>query len=146
MTVSAGQPPEGTDPTTDPSFRELPQALDTVITTAVVTAAVVPFVQAVARKAAEGSYDAVRSLVRRMFLDARARNGGTGNPPKPLLIVKNDDPSLKAILYVKPDMTDAAIRALAELDLDGISDKGGRPARLQIFWNEAGTRWQIDRK
>lgn len=137
---------EGQDLRTHPDFGEPPRALGTVITTAVVTAAVLPFMQGLAKKAAEDSYDAVRSLLRRVFRTARAKNGGAVEAPKPLLIIKNDDPGLKAILYVKPDMTDAAIYALAELDLDGIAGTRGKSEKLQIFWDETAGRWQIERK
>lgn len=115
------------------------QALGTVLTTAVVTAAVVPFVQALAKKAAEDSYDAVRSLLRKAF---RAARKNSAIPARPLLVVKNDDPGLNAVLYAKPDMTDEAIRALADLDLGTITGS----AKVQIFWNERTGSWQIDRK
>lgn len=140
-----GQLP-GDPSATDPGSGEHAQALDTVITTAVVTAAVVPFVQALAKKAAEDSYEAVRSLLKRTFRDARGKKAAAADPPKQLLIVREDDPGTQAILYVKPNMSDAAIEALAELYLDVIANKGRKPDKIQIFWNETSNRWQIDRE
>ncbi|GGU73363.1 hypothetical protein [Lentzea flava] len=121
-----------------------PQALGTMITTAVMTAAIVPFVQELAKRAAQDSYDATRTLLRRLFREARTKSG---DGPGQLLIVKDDDPGAKAVLYAKPDMSDEAIRALAELDLDGLTAKNRKkPDKVRIFWDEAAGRWRVDRK
>ncbi|WP_410575498.1 hypothetical protein [Amycolatopsis sp. cmx-4-61] len=138
--------PPGDSPAAEPVPGEWSPALDTVITTAVVTAAVVPFVQTLVKKAAEDSYDAVRSLLKRAFRDARGKKGAAADPAKQLLIVKGDDPGVQAVLYAKPDMPDSAIAALAELDLDAITRTGRTPDKLQIFWNESSNQWQIDSK
>jgi len=125
----------------DLSVEEPAEALETVIITAVVTAAVVPFVQTLAQKAAEDSYDAVRSLLRRRFREARVASKEPAGPVRPLLVVKNDDPGLDVNLYAQPDMDDAAIRALAELDL---SDAVRGRRKLRVYWDEQAGRWQID--
>jgi hypothetical protein len=146
--TAADHRPERVDAVEDADAVGSPQALGTVITTAVMTAAVVPFVQAIAKKAAEDSYDAVRSLLRRMFRDARTKNGGAANGATSLLIIENDDPAVQTMLYARPDMSDAAIRALSELDLDDATGKSrrGKPKKVRIFWNETSGQWQIDRK
>lgn len=115
-----------------------PQAFDTVLVTAIVTAAVVPFVQALAAKAAEDSYAAVRSALRRRFREAR---GADEPEAEPLLIIRNGN----LTLYARPEMTDAAIEALAGLDLAAITE-AARTGQVQIFFNETTGRWQIDQR
>jgi hypothetical protein len=115
-----------------------PQAFDTVLVTAIVTAAVVPFVQALATKAAEDSYAAVRSALRRRFREARGADQPEGEP---LLIIRNGN----LTLYARPEMTDAAIGALASLDLAAITE-AARTGQVQIFFNETTGRWQIDQR
>lgn len=121
------------------------RAFGEVITTAVMTAAVVPFAQSLAKKAAEDSYEAVRSLLRRMFREARA--GKDDDIPNTLLIIQNDDPQLNARLYARPDMSDVAIRGLADLSFDQAitgADRG-KVVKLQVFWNEAAGCWQVNK-
>jgi hypothetical protein len=113
---------------------ENPQALDTVITTAVVTAAVVPFVQGLISRAAEDSYQAVRNVLRRRFAAARGREPDPGS--RPVLVIKDGD----VALFIRPELDDDAIVKLADIP-------GSLPAgRLQIYWNEAERRWQIDER
>ncbi|MGW1341925.1 hypothetical protein ACWCOV_12830 [Kribbella sp. NPDC002412] len=118
------------------------EALETVIITAVVTAAVVPFVQTLVQRAAEDSYDAVRNLLRKRFREARVASKEPAGPVRPLLVVKNDDPGLDVNLYAQPDMDNAAIRALAELDLGAAAH--GRSKKLRVYWDGQAGRWQID--
>ncbi len=114
-----------------------PHALDAVITTAVITAAVVPFVQGLVARAAEDSYQAVRALLRRRF--AAARGGREPDPTsRAVIVVKSGD----VTLYLRPEMDDEAIRGLA--DLPGMLPPGEERGRIQVFWNEAAGRWQID--
>jgi hypothetical protein len=125
---------EGFDPAPHP---EDPHALDAVIATAVITAAVVPFVQGLVAKAAEDSYQAVRALLRRRFAAARGGREPDG-ATRAVIIVKSGD----MVLYLRPEMDDDAIRGLAELPRMLPSGEGR--GRIQIFWNEAAGRWQID--
>lgn len=115
-----------------------PQAFDTVLVTAIVTAAVVPFVQTLVTKAAEDSYAAVRSALRRRFREARGADPHDGEP---LLIVRNGNMTL----YVRPELTDAAIEALSTVDLAAIAE-AARARKVQIFFNEVTGRWQIDQR
>jgi hypothetical protein len=118
------------------------EALETVIITAVVTAAVVPFVQTLVQKAAEDAYDAVRDLLRCRYREARVTSEDQAGPVRTLLVVKNDDPGLDLNLYAEPDMKDAAIQALRELDLSKATR--GRSKKVRVYWDEHAQRWQVD--
>ncbi|EID52327.1 hypothetical protein [Saccharomonospora xinjiangensis] len=120
-------------------------ALGEVVTTAVITAAVLPFVQTLAKKAAEDSYNAVRDWLRRQFGDAAA---DSADGSRALLVVKDPDPKLDLAVYVGPAMSNEAIRALEDLDLGQISDKAkrGKNASTQIYWDAAAQCWRVVHK
>ncbi|OKI18694.1 hypothetical protein A6A25_39340 [Saccharothrix sp. CB00851] len=114
-----------------------------MIATAAVTAAVVPFVQAIAKKAADDSYDAVRGWLKGLFRDSKAKRIPPGGAPKELLVVTDLDPKIK--LYLPTDLSDQAIRALEQLDLDTGVARGKRDkvTKLPIYFDERTGTWRI---
>jgi TPR repeat protein len=111
---------------------------EAVAGTAVVTAAVVPFVKALAAKAADDTYGAVRNLLRRI---AR-RHTRKGTPaPDQLLIV--EDPAAALTLHIRTQATDDALQALAKLEdveAEPRGRKGGK--RRVIAWNAETKSWR----
>lgn len=83
---------------------------------AVLSAAVVPFVKALAAKAADDTYGAVRNLLRRI---ARRR---TRSPAQEQLLVV-EDPAVPLTLHIRTQATDEALRALADLDLTAVDTR-----------------------
>jgi hypothetical protein len=72
--------------------------------------------------------------VRTRFTAARGREPDAAS--RPVLVVKDGD----VVLFVRPELDDEAIGKLAELP-------ASFPARrVQIYWNEAERRWQIDER
>lgn len=118
---------------------------DAIVTTAVVTAALMPFVQTLAAKAAEDAYEAVRTLLHRLFREHRTNGSGEqsrrdaaigvlivekhgtdtpedrdelqydGYGERRLLIV--EDPDTRVALHLWGNVPDDAICALVALDL-----------------------------
>ncbi|WP_125727623.1 hypothetical protein [Kibdelosporangium aridum] len=133
MAVEPVQEPNGTA-----------NALGEVIATAAVTAALVPFVQAVAKKAGEDSYDAVRGWLRGLFHKAKDKRTPPGENPRELLVVSDLDPSVK--LFVPTDASDQAIDALTHLDLSNELErrKRGEVAKIRIYFDKRTGTWRTD--
>jgi len=119
-----------------------------VITTALITAAMVPFLQALATKAAEDSYNAVRVLLsriaRRHGAKARRQADQAGTGTGVLLIV--GDPKRNLTLRIRTDATDEALRALAKLDLSSTTpdSQTERSSPLRLEWNPDTHSWRIE--
>ncbi|MEU6780078.1 hypothetical protein ABZ912_12800 [Nonomuraea angiospora] len=117
------------------------RALGDVIVTAIITAAVVPFVQTLMTKAAEDSYAAARSWLRRQF-----KKGDPEDRGETLLIVKDPDPGVNVTLYLKPDASDEALRALEHVDMDAVAAEAKQDAvtKVQVYWDESAGRWRTE--
>jgi len=101
---------------------------------AVVTAAVVPFIQTIATKAAEETYDAARAVVRQLVRKDKHEADRSTSSSSPLLV---EDPSSRLSLYMATDVSDEAIRALARLDLDAATKAFPDKTRVRLVWNAA---------
>jgi TPR repeat protein len=114
---------------------------EVVAGTAVLTAAVVPFVKALASKAADDTYSAVRNLLRRI---AHRHTRKSAPAPDQLLVV--EDPAVPLTLHIRTQATDEALRALADLDLSDV-DTGHRGRkrvkRRVIAWNPETRSWHV---
>jgi hypothetical protein len=121
-------------------------ALGEVIATATVTAAVVPFVQALAKKAAEDTYSGVRDWLRELFRKSKTKRVPPGHRPSELLVVQDDEPNLNLRLYVPTEASDRALRSLEQLDLteEVARAKRGKVARVRVYWDEREGRWRTD--
>jgi hypothetical protein len=121
-------------------------ALGEVIATASITAALAPFVQQLAKKAADDAYDGVRSWLHGLFQGAKAKRGPAGDRTGKLLIVRDPDPSFNLSLVIPTNLSDRAIRALDQLDLDTAVTTAcrGKVAKLYIFWDEGTGRWCVE--
>ncbi|WP_143264105.1 tetratricopeptide repeat protein [Amycolatopsis kentuckyensis] len=106
---------------------------------AVLSAAVVPFVKALATKAADDTYDAVRNLLRRI-----ARRRLRSPAPDQLLVV--EDPAVPLTLHIRTQATDEALRALADLDLAAANARrrGKKRVERQVIAYDPQTKsWRI---
>ncbi|MFI0467619.1 hypothetical protein ACH347_26365 [Saccharopolyspora sp. 5N102] len=118
------------------------QSLGTAILTAVVTAGVLPFVQEMMKKAAEDSYTALRSWLKRKFHDARGEEEAPVDPStRNLLVVK--DPDTQRSLIVEPGMSSDAIVALGELDLEKLFRDAGN-GKVAVYYDRATGRWRAE--
>jgi hypothetical protein len=121
-------------------------ALGEVVATAAITAALLPFTRELAKKAAEDTYDGVRSWLGGLFQSSKAKRVPAGHRNSKLLIVRDPDPTLNLSLIVPTNLSDRAIDALDRLDLEEAVTKPrpGKPARVQIFWDERTGLWRIE--
>lgn len=121
-------------------------ALGEVIATASITAALVPFVQQLAKRAADHAYDGVRSWLRGLFQGAREKRGPDGQRINKLLIVRDPDPALNLSLVIPTDLSDRAISALDRLDLDTAvtTARRGKVPKVHVFWDEQAGQWSIE--
>lgn len=114
--------------------------LTTVAASVALTTAVIPFVQGLVTRAGEETYDLVRRKLRalvRKHADVE-RHPQAGD----LLVV--DDPSLPLRLHLRTDVTDEALRALAELDFPALAD--GRPEHpATVSWDPEIRSWRVTR-
>ncbi|MGW7521138.1 hypothetical protein ACWGJ2_36710 [Streptomyces sp. NPDC054796] len=116
-------------------------SLGALIATSVVTAAVMPFVQTLATKAAEETYEAARRLLERAF----ARNRHTeedGYCTNRLLVVKDPDPQLNLALHLWTDTSDGALQELQRLDPAELEPLRGQGVR-RVFWNQYTRAWEV---
>lgn len=114
-----------------------------VVVTAVVTAAAVPFLKTLMTKAAEDTYTAARTLLKRLFRNGKSAELGAESQPK-LLIVKDSGAELDLALHLGVDTHDEALRKLADLDLDAVAGdaKRRKVKKLTIRWDEATRSWK----
>jgi hypothetical protein len=108
----------------------------TAVSAATVTILVVPFIQALASQAAQGSYEAARNVLRRMFRRGSDRRDTLAQPSERILIA--EDFGHQLTLYIPTEATDEALDALAQLDLS--SDSPG--CRGKLRWNSALRKWE----
>ncbi|MGS2646912.1 tetratricopeptide repeat protein [Streptosporangium sp. LJ11] len=101
----------------------------TTVATVVTTCALVPFVEALIGRLADGAYDGVRGKLRKLARKL-ARNG---EPAESTLIVVND-PGSHLRLHMRTDATDEALAALRDVDLSG------PPGALR--WNPETRKWE----
>lgn len=97
--------------------------------TVAVTMAVVPFVQALASRAAQDAYEGARELLRKIARRHRADDE-----------VVISDPQADLTLRIHIEATDEALRALAGLDLRA-RQTGESPA--EVIWNRERRSWEI---
>ncbi|MEU9287743.1 hypothetical protein AB0D57_24310 [Streptomyces sp. NPDC048275] len=109
----------------------------TIVVTAVVTTALVPFIQALATKAAEEAYGAARSLISRLLhRDQRATNTP---PPGPVLHVLRDSQSGTRLELSADRLDDEALHALTLADLEALAAPDPAGKTVTIRWdNEVG--------
>ena len=122
-------------------------AFGEVIATAAVTAALLPFVQQLAKRAADHTYDGVRSWLLKLFQGAKAKRGPVaGRHTAKLLIVRDPDPAFNLSLVIPTDLSDSAIRSLERLDLDAAAAaaRRGKVKKVQVFWDERTGQWSIE--
>jgi tetratricopeptide (TPR) repeat protein len=106
----------------------------------VVSLAVVPFVQALAGKAAEHAYATVRTILRRIATRhdthewAAERSGHDGV----LLVVQ--DPVAEIELHIRTTASDEALDALADLALP--APQPGAVTRARVRWDEGRRAWR----
>jgi TPR repeat protein len=108
--------------------------LSTVVTSVVITAAVLPFVQALAAKAAESTYSGVRTLLAKLA----ARYAG-GRPAESVLVVV-EDPTHDLKLHLRTDETDEALQTLVGLEPTIRDLTGSR--RVRLAWDPATKTWR----
>lgn len=101
-----------------------------IITTAVVTAALVPFVQAIAAKAGEDVYRAVRRLLPRLLPSREERPH--------VQTIEVVDPDTRTRLRLDVDLPADAVERLAEVDEHAVQASD----RL-IYWDRERRRWTV---
>jgi len=111
-------------------------SLETVVATAAVTTALVPFLQALAGKAAEDVYAALRRLAGR-----RPHTRPPADREAELLVV--EDPDGDVALYVWLDDSDEALRALAELDPQRLLRNRFWAGTAALVWDRAAHAWRL---
>jgi hypothetical protein len=112
--------------------------------TAAVTTAVVPFIQALAAKVAEGAYGQDRHLVRRLL----HRDVESSQPPEPdadnepgLVIANDSDAGITLFLW--SNASDEALRALSALDLSELTLRRPDQGQVRLVWHSATGTWHI---
>lgn len=108
--------------------RIAPTGVPEILTTAVVTAALVPFVQAIASKAGEDVYRAVRQLLPRL-LPSREK-------PPHVQTIEVVDPETRTRLRLDVDLPREAVERLAEVDASTVqaSDRLIYSDRQRRIW------------
>jgi TPR repeat protein len=119
----------------------LPTDWGTIVTTAMITSAVIPFVQTIVTKAAEDSYTAARALIRDLLRKHGKRERQPGRGSEPHVLVK--DSRLDIALELRPDMSDDALRALAQLDLEELARRCADRGSVRISFNPATGAWEV---
>ncbi|WP_410667750.1 hypothetical protein [Amycolatopsis sp. cmx-4-68] len=112
---------------------------EVVAGTAVIAAAVVPFVKALAAKAADDTYGAVRNLLGRI-----ARRRTRSLAPDQLLVV--EDPAVPLTLHIRTQAADEALEALRDLDLTAVEARRRGKKRVErrvIAWDPQTKSWRI---
>jgi tetratricopeptide (TPR) repeat protein len=109
--------------------------LPTVVTSVLISAAVLPFVQTLAIKAAEGTYSAARALLARLA----ARYARNHRPAASTLLII-EDPTHGLKLHLRTDETDEALQALSALE-QTIKESGGRRG-VKLAWDPASKTWR----
>lgn len=107
-----------------------PASIPEILTTAVVTAALVPFVQAIASKAGEDVYRAVRRLLPRLL--------PSGKKPPHVRTIEVVDPDTRTRLRLDVDLPREAVERLAEVDATAVQASD----RL-IYWDRQRRRWTV---
>ncbi|MGW3493154.1 hypothetical protein [Streptomyces sp. NPDC001020] len=112
----------------------------TVVVTAIITTAVVPFVQALASKAAEHAYETARTLTRRLLL----REDRAAAPPSggPVIYVLEDSQSGTRFELRSGRLSDEALLGLTLVDLEALAapDPSGRT--VTIRWEDSVGVWR----
>jgi tetratricopeptide (TPR) repeat protein len=130
-----------------PAYGGVPE----VVVTALVTTAVLPFVQALASKAAGDAYAQARTLIGRLSLRRPGvRNGGGGGgsaanaeAQEAARFVVVDDPEIGITAYLSAEVSDEALRALAALDLGELTVRRPDEGRVRLIWHQASGTWRI---
>ncbi|MEV7890406.1 hypothetical protein ACWD3I_24385 [Streptomyces sp. NPDC002817] len=121
-----------------PQFRGEPT--HTIVATAVVTTALVPFIQALATKAAEEAYGAARSLISRLLhSDQRAT---TPPPSGPVFYVLQDPQSGTHLELRTGRLDDEALHALTLTDLETLAAPDPAGGTVTIRWDDSVGLWR----
>lgn len=112
-----------------------------VIAVVVATMAVVPFLQAIATRAGDDAYAAIRAMVRWLWRRGREQPGAprVRRPEDRLLVVEDPDPKLRLAITLGTDTPDHRLRALRDLDIDAITDGA---ENVLIEWHEPSQSWR----
>jgi hypothetical protein len=145
--------PDGTPD--DPPLRggQLEARVDpaTIVLTAVTTAAVVPFVQAMAAKAAEDSYAGLRRWLVAAFRSVLPPMHKPDRQDQLLIVSPPEQPPGQppagqpaAVLQVWTDLPDEAITALSQLLHDlRAAGPAGQETERRWYWNGRNRRWEV---
>jgi tetratricopeptide (TPR) repeat protein len=117
-----------------PPFGAAPD-LPTVVTSVLISAAVLPFVQTLATKAAEGTYSAARALLARLA----ARYARNHRPAASTLLII-EDPTYGLKLHMRTDETDEALQALSALEQT--IKESSRRRGVKLAWDPASKMWR----
>jgi hypothetical protein len=141
MGIDATPVPDNNVPETPQSA----QALGEAIVTAVLTAAVVPFPQAVVKKATEDTYAGTRHWLHRLFQGAKTEDDATRQRGPELLIVQDLDPHLNSYLYLPTNISDRALRSLAQLNVAAlVAEARVTAGTIRIYWDDRAGQWRTD--
>jgi tetratricopeptide (TPR) repeat protein len=118
-----------------PAYAMAAPDLPTVITGVLISTAVLPFVQTLATKAAEGTYSAARALLTRLATKYAQTHRAAASA---LLIIEDPTHGLK--LHLRTDETDEALQALSALE-QTIKESSGRRG-VKLAWDPVSKTWR----
>lgn len=107
-----------------------------------VTAAVVPFLQTLATQAGHGAFEVARTTTRRLIGRSNADAAPAIHYGSAQVFVEETSGGLR--FSVPPDLSNAALAALASADLHALAAPDASGGTVTIYWDQTAEQWRRD--